>query len=215
MTARPAPTFETYLVCPRLEDADAFRPRLEAALAALSPASILLDLPALDERAQINLVKALAPLAQAAGAAVLAAASVQVAVRGGADGVHLGQVAGLGLAREALRSERILGAGGLTSRHDAMDAGEAGADYVMFGEPRPDGTLMTLSQLVDRAGWWAELFETPCVAYAASASAVEPVALTRAEFVALGPWCFDDPDGARAALAQARASLADKSRQRA
>ncbi len=75
----------------------------------------------------------------------------------------------------------------------------------MFGEPRPDGTTMALSALVDRASWWAELFETPCVAYAPDAEAIAALAWTRAEFIALGPWAFDDPEAAARALAAARA----------
>jgi thiamine-phosphate pyrophosphorylase len=206
-------SFDTYLISPPLTDAAAFRPRLLAVLAALKPVSLLFDVPAADDRDQINLIKALAPLAQEANVAVLVNTAPHVAVRGGADGVHVASPLLIGPAREVLKTERIVGVGGLASRHDAMDAGENGADYVMFGEPRADGSLMTLSALLDRASWWAEVFETPCVAYAASAEVVEAVALTRAEFVALAPWCFDDPEAAAAAVATARESLQAKSKQ--
>ncbi len=200
--------FDIYLITPPITDAEAFRPLLASAIGALSPASLLLDLPPGDERAQINLIKTLAPLAQEAGVAVLANTAPHIAVRGGADGVHLASPLLVGEARDILKAERIIGVGGLTSRDDAMDAGEAGADYVMFGEPRADGTLMPLSQLVDRASWWADVFQVPCVAYAASADAVEAIALTNAEFVALGPWCFSDPAKAAEAVTDARKSLA-------
>lgn len=206
-------SFETYLVSPLIVDAAAFSPQLMRAVALLSPASVLLDIPAGDERSQINLIKSLAPALQEAGVAVLVNAGAQVAIRGGADGVHVSSSLLVGSARDAVKTERIVGAGGLASRHDAMDAGEAGADYVMFGEPRLDGSNMTLSALAERAQWWAEVFETPCVAYATSAVAVEPLALTRAEFVALGPWCFDDAEVATRAVKAARASLLDKSKQ--
>lgn len=206
-------SFETYLVSPLIDEASASGERLMRAVAVLSPASVLLDVPAGDERAQINLIKALAPALQEAGVAVLVNTSAQVAIRGGADGVHVASPLLVASMREALKTERIIGAGGLTSRHDAMDAGEAGADYVMFGEPRPDGSQMTLSALAERAAWWAEVFETPCVAYANSIMAVEPLALSRSEFVALGPWCIDDPEAASQAVAAARASLAAKSKQ--
>lgn len=206
-------SFETYLVSLPVEGDAAFGERLMRAVAALSPASVLLDVPLADERAQINLIKAWTPALQEAGIAVLVNTSAQVAIRSGADGVHVGSVPLVGPMREAMKTDRIVGAGGLTSRHDAMDAGEAGADYVMFGEPRPDGSQMTLSALAERAAWWAEVFETPCVAYANAPVAVEPLALTRAEFVALGPWCFADPGAAAFAVAAARASLAAKSKQ--
>lgn len=205
-------SFETYLISPVIADAALFRPRLEAALTVLNPVSLLLDIARADERDQINLIKALAPLAQEANVAVLVNTAPHVAVRGGADGVHVASPLLIAPAREVLKTERIVGVGGLASRHDAMDAGENGADYVMFGEPRGDGSFMTLSALVDRASWWAEVFETPCVAYASSADAVEPVALTRAEFVALAPWCFDDPRAAASAVASARESLQAKSK---
>lgn len=206
-------SFQTYLVSPLIEDAAALGPRLMHAVAVLSPASVLLDIPADDERAQINIVKALAPALQESGVAVLVNCAPQVAIRGGADGVHVASSLLVASMRDVLKTERIVGAGGLMSRHDAMDAGEAGADYVMFGEPRLDGSQMTLSALAERAKWWAEVFETPCVAYANSLVAVEPLALSRAEFVALGSWCLDDPEAAAKAIEAARASLLEKSKQ--
>lgn len=199
------PSFETYLISPVIDDPAAFRPRLSAAIAALAPASLLLRFGEGDERALINRIKALAPVAQEAGVAVLVDTSAQAAVRGGADGIHVASLGGIAAAREVMKTERIVGVGGLRSRHDAMEAGEAGADYVMFGEPRADGSVMAVSQLVDRAGWWAEVFETPCVAYAHDAEAVAALAWTRAEFIGLGPWCFDDPIRTGNVVSQARA----------
>ena len=119
-------SFQTYLITPPIIEAGLFRPRLEAALAALAPASLLLDIPPGEERAQVNLIKVLAPLAQEAGVAVLVNTNPQVAVRGGADGIHLTSPLLIGPAREILKAERIIGAGGLASRLDDMDCGEAG-----------------------------------------------------------------------------------------
>ena len=79
-----------------------------------------------------------------------------------------------------------------------MDIGEAGVDYVMFGEPRPDGSMPPLPAVIERASWWAEIFETPCVAYAPDAEAIGPLVETGAEFVALGAWAFDDDQDIRA-----------------
>src|SRR4029077_5703728 len=93
----------------------------------------------------------------------------------------------------ALKPERIVGAGGLASRHDAMAAAESGADYVMFGEPDPAGKRPSFDAIEDRVAWWSEVFEVPCVAYADSAAEVS--ALGAAEFVALGAFVFDDPRG--------------------
>lgn len=96
----------------------------------------------------------------------------------------------LAAARAQLTSTRILGAGGLKSRHDAMDAGESGVDYVMFGEPRADGSIPAFATLLDRAAWWAEIFQIPCVAYAPDQDSVAPLNDTGVEFVALGEWIF-------------------------
>jgi len=157
-------------------------------------------------------VKALVQAAQEEGAAVIVAAAGEVdlaavATRGGADGVHV--EAGPALARplrERLK-DRILGAGGLRSKDDAMTAGEAGADYLLFGEPRPDGSLPPLDAVVERAAWWAEIFETPCVAFAPSLEAVPRLAATGAEFVAIGDAVWDHPDGPAAAIRAALAAL--------
>ncbi len=73
-----------------------------------------------------------------------------------------------------LKPDRIAGAGGLRSRHDAMLAAKTGADYVMFGEARsPRAWARRRSAPVEeRREWWAELLEMPCIGYAASADEV-------------------------------------------
>ena len=99
------------------------------------------------------------------------------AARLGADGAHVEGVGeALDDALESLKPERIVGVGGLRMRDDAMTAGEKGADYVMFGEPRGAVPPMPLELLLERVGWWAEIFETPCVAYAESIEAARRLA---------------------------------------
>jgi hypothetical protein len=61
----------------------------------------------------------------------------------------------------SLKPDRILGVGGLVTRHDAMVAGEAGADYVLFGEPDAKGERPSADAICERLDWWAELFEPP------------------------------------------------------
>lgn len=207
------PTARLYLVSPLLTEPAAFAPCLAAACAAGDIAAVLLRFAATDERSLVNGVKALAPGAQERGAAVVVAAEGEadlatVAARGGADGVHAtGDPSRLGGLRQRLRDERILGAGGLRSRDDAMTAGEAGADYLLFGEPRPDGSLLPLAAVAERAAWWADIFETPCVAYAPSLDAVAVLAATGAEFVALGEAVWNHPEGPAAAVAAALRAL--------
>jgi thiamine-phosphate pyrophosphorylase len=207
-------TARLYLISPVIADPELFAPRLAEACRAGGVAAVLLRLAAGDERTLVNQVKALAPVAQEAGAAVLVCAPGEVdlaavAARGGADGVHLGgDVAGARDMRERLRDGRILGVGALRSKDDAMTAGEAGADYVMFGEPRPDGTLPPLEAVLERASWWAEIFATPCVAHAPTLEAVQEVAATGVEFVAVSDAVWATPGAEAAAVADALAALA-------
>lgn len=205
-----------YLITPLVEDPAAFAPRLREAAGTGAVAAVQLRLPARDERALINHVKALAPVAQEHGAAVVVAIEgegaaeldlARIAARGGADGVHVRDLESARALRERLETDRVVGIGGLRTRHDAMTAGEIGVDYLVFGEPRPDGSLPALDLTQERAAWWAEIFETPCVAYAPNLEDVEALALTGAEFVALGPAAFDHPEGLAAALSAARAVL--------
>jgi thiamine-phosphate pyrophosphorylase len=194
-----------YLITPVLEDAS-FATRLSEACATKAVAAVLLRLAPADERTLINQVKALAPVAQEHGAAVIVTTEAKadlaaIAARGGADGVHLtGDPALLREMRDRLKSERAIGVGGIRTKDDAMSFGEAGVDYLLFGEPRPDGSLPSLESVVERASWWAEIFETPCAAYAPSLEAVEPLAATNAEFVALGDAVWSHPDGAAAGV---------------
>ena len=51
-----------------------------------------------------------------------------------------------------------------------MLAAESGADYVMFGEPDADGARPPFEAIVERVEWWAEVFQIPCVAYAAAST---------------------------------------------
>lgn len=203
MTTQTSPT-RLMLVTPLVADADAMAFRLMQAQAGGDIAAVLLRLSDGDDRSRIERVKRLAGPVQAANVALVVEASALVAARGGADGVHLtGGVEAVAEARSSLKGERIIGAGGLRARHDAMDIGEAGVDYVMFGEPRPDGSMPPLPAVIERAGWWADIFETPCVAYAPDAAAVPALVETGAEFVALGAWAFEEGRDIRALVAEA------------
>jgi thiamine-phosphate pyrophosphorylase len=202
-----------YLITPVLEDAS-FAPRLAEACGTGAVAAVLLRLAFADERGLTNQVKALAPLAQEHGAAVLVSVEgkadlANVATRGGADGVHVpGDPARVRDLRDRLKSERAIGVGVIRTKDDAMMLGEAGADYLLFGEPRPDGSLPSLESVVERASWWAEIFETPCVAFAPTLEAVARLARTGAEFVALGDAVWEHAAGPAAALRAAREALA-------
>jgi thiamine-phosphate pyrophosphorylase len=201
----PAP--QLYLVTPQVENAAAFARELEAALDAADIAAVLLRLAEADERSQINVVKALAPLVQGKGVALLLDGQTDIVARGGADGAHLTGIEAFLAALDTLKPARIAGCAGLATRHDAMTAAERGADYVMFGDA-VDGRRPSFDAIVDRVAWWAEVFEVPCVGLTASLDEVGPLAAAGADFVAIGEFIWTDTRGVAATLAFAAKQLA-------
>jgi thiamine-phosphate pyrophosphorylase len=202
---RPQPRL--YLVTPELDDAAAFSAGLDEALAAGDIAAVLLRLRDADERTLINRVKSLGSATQRRDVALLLDGRPELVARAGADGAHLTGIEALRTGLPLLKPDRIAGAGGLRSRHDAMLAGETEADYVMFGEPDRRGGRPALETMEERVTWWAELFQPPCVGYAAHADEVRPLAQAGADFVALGDWIWTQEGGAAKAVAAASESL--------
>ena len=195
-----------YLVTP--QDPAGLVERLAQALDAAEVAAVLLRLPQADERARVNHAKALAPTVQGKGAALLLDGHPDLAARAGADGAHLGGIEVFMTALATLKPARIAGCGRLATRHDAMVVAEAGADYVMFGELDAAGRRPAFEAVAERVAWWAELFETPCVGFAASLEELEPLAAAGADFIALGDCIFADGRGGAAAMADAARRLA-------
>ncbi|MDB5600403.1 MAG: thiamine phosphate synthase [Xanthobacteraceae bacterium] len=202
---RPAP--QLYLVTPAVADAEVFLRDLSAALDAAPVAAVLLRLAPADERTMINRIKALAPRVQQANAALVVDGQPDLIGRGGADGAQLPNVDDLLAALPQLKPDRIAGVGGLVTRHDAMVAAEAGADYVMFGEPDAAGTRPGFAAVEERVGWWAEVFEAPCVGYAGALDEVAPLVKAGADFVAVGEFVWTDPAGPGAAILAAHTQL--------
>lgn len=201
----PRPQPRLYLVTPPILDAAAFVPALTAALAAGDVAAVLVRLTNADERTQINRIKALAPAVQEAGAALLIDGHANLVARAGADGAHATGIDAVTEALEALKPEWVVGAGNLPSRHELMTAAEAGCDYVMFGDIDQENRRAPLDAIRERVSWWAEVFEAPCVAYAASIGEVAPLVEAGADFIAVGhdadDWIWREPARAVAALA--------------
>jgi thiamine-phosphate pyrophosphorylase len=189
-TPRPAPRL--YLVTPQIADPSAFSPHLDAALAGGDVAAILLRLADSDERTLINRAKALAAPVQNKGCALLLDGRAELVARAGADGAHLTGITAFTDAIDQLKPERIAGVGGVATRHDAMIAAEQGADYVMFGAPDAEGQRPGLPAITERVGWWAEIFEIPCVGYAASIDEIETLVAAGADFVALSDALWRD-----------------------
>jgi thiamine-phosphate pyrophosphorylase len=203
---RPAPRL--YLVTPKVADAAGFARTLDGVLALADIAAVLLRLGDDSERDLIRRAKVIAPAVQARNVALLLDGHADLVARAGADGAHLTGIDALRAAIAALQPERIAGAGGLRTRHDAMLAGEANADYVMFGEPDAAGRRPAFTAVLERVAWWAEVFQPPCVGYAAAADEVAPLAQAGADFVALGDWIWTAAPGPAAAIAAAAHELA-------
>ena len=201
----PLPAPRLYLVAPRVESAQELGHDLDQVLAAADVAAVLLRLPDAGESSLMAYARAIVPVAQGRGTALLLDGHPEIVVGAGADGAHLAGVDAFTAARDRLQPQRIAGAGGLRTRHDAMLAAERGADYVMFGEP--DNGRPLFSAIVERVAWWAELFETPCVGYAESLDEVAVLAAAGADFVALGPFVFSDSRGACAMMQAAAERL--------
>jgi thiamine-phosphate pyrophosphorylase len=198
--ARPLPRL--YLATPVVDNPAPLLAGLPGLLAGADVAAVLLRLKLTDQRSMIACVKALAPAIQAGGAAVLLDGHVELVARAGADGAHLTGIEALAEALPSLKPDRIAGVGGLATRHESMEAGELGADYVLFGEPDARGQRPSMEAIAERLQWWAELFEPPCIGFAASREEAHEFAAAGADFVLVGDFIWNDARGAAAALAE-------------
>jgi len=175
-----------YLVTPPLADARAIADDLAAALNAADIAAVLVRLEAGAESALIERIEALRILVQSNGAALLLDGHPELVARTQVDGAHLTGIDAFKAAAPGLKPKYVAGCGGLATRHDAMLAGESGADYVMFGEPDREGRRPGLEAVTERIAWWSETLTIPCVGYAATLDEAEALARAGSDFVAVG-----------------------------
>ena len=165
MTKSAPPQCQLYLISP-LDVGGGFSDRLERALGAGPVAAFQFRVKGIDEHAAAKLAEPLQRICADRDVSFIVNDSVSLAKRLGADGVHLGQSDGdVREARERLGREAQIGVTCHASRHLAMDAGEAGADYVAFG-----AFFETTTKQVEHHAepeiltWWQSIFELPCVA---------------------------------------------------
>jgi thiamine-phosphate pyrophosphorylase len=196
----PRPRPRLYLATPAIDDPQALVKVLSSLLAEADIAAVLLRLKASDPRTLISRIKALAPVIQDQGAALLLEGNVDLVARSGADGAHLSNLAALEEALPTLKPDRIAGVGGLATRHDSMTAGERGADYVLFGEPDEKGQRPSTEAICDRLQWWDELFEPPSVAFADALEEVAAFAGAGADFILLSDFIWTASQGPAACL---------------
>jgi thiamine-phosphate pyrophosphorylase len=192
-----------YLITPPAIDLAAFTPALRAALAGGDVACVQLRLKDVADADVLRIGAALRPIVQDAGAAFILNDRPDLAAELNADGVHVGQGdASFAQARAALGKERIVGVTCHNSRHLAMEAAEAGADYVAFGAFYPTGTKTPSHwaepEILDI---WQQAMETPCVAIGGiSVENGEPLVRAGADFLAVSTGVWAHPKGPGAAV---------------
>lgn len=206
------PACQLYLISPPRID-EGFAATLDAALAAGPVAAFQLRLKGVDEHAIARLAPPLQAICAAHDVAFIVNDSIGLAKRLKADGVHLGQEDGDPRdAREQLGRDAQIGVTCHDSRHLAMEAGEAGADYVAFGafyptetkdtKHRPDPSIL---------GWWTTVTGIPCVAIGGITPAnARPLVEAGADFLAVSAAVWNDPDGPAAAVGKFAKVLAGR-----
>ncbi|MDY6925086.1 MAG: thiamine phosphate synthase [Pseudomonadota bacterium] len=208
----PRPPCRLYLITPPvIPDPAAFARDLDAALAAGDVAALQIRLKPADDAAILAAVEALAPVARAHGVAVILNDRPDLAARSGCDGVHLGQSDGsLAEARRLMGPDAMIGVTCHDSRELAMDAAEAGADYVAFGAFFPTMTKETLHRPdPEILSIWQETVEIPCVAIGGiTAATAGDLAGAGADFVAVSSAVWRAPDGPAAAVRAFNRALA-------
>ncbi len=159
------PSSDLYLISP-LDVTGGFADRLARALDAGPVAAFQFRVKGLDDHAAAPLAEPLQKICADREVAFIVNDSVSLAKRLGADGVHLGQKDGdVREARERLGRDVQIGVTCHDSRHFAMAAGEAGADYVAFGAFFPSSTKeVEHTASLETLEWWQTIFELPCVA---------------------------------------------------
>lgn len=193
-----------YLITPPAFELAAFSLALKDALAGGDVACVQLRLKDVADDEVLRIGRALLPIAQAAEAAFILNDRPDLAAKLNADGVHVGQEdASYAEARGLLGKDRIVGVTCHDSRHLAMEAAEAGADYVAFGAFYPTGTKepkhWAEPELLEI---WAEIAETPCVAIGGiTVENCEPLVRAGADFIAVSAGVWARPEGPRAAVA--------------
>ncbi|MEM6852037.1 MAG: thiamine phosphate synthase [Pseudomonadota bacterium] len=203
------------LTPPEIPDLDGFAHALEEALGGGDVACLQLRLKSADgvsasDAAILAASARLGPIAQNAGAAFLLNDRPDLAAAAAADGVHIGQSdTPYDEARESLGADAIIGVTCHASRHLAMEAGEAGADYVAFGAFFPTDTKLTEHTAApDLLSWWSEIFTVPCVAI----GGVTPgncgaLVAAGADFIAASSAVWGHADGPGAAVRAFNAAI--------
>jgi thiamine-phosphate pyrophosphorylase len=197
-TPSQSPPCQLYLISPPAIALEPFAEQLAAALAAAPVAAFQLRLKEQTDAAILQACEKLIPIVQRAGAAFILNDRPDLAAKAGADGVHIGQEdAPYAQARALMGPDRIVGVTCHDSRHLAMTAAEAGADYVAFGAMYDTATKAPKTRAgLELLSWWQALMEMPCVAIGGiTAANAGEVAAAGADFVAVSAGVWAHPGG--------------------
>ena len=200
--ARPATRL--YLITPpTIPDLEAFAETLEAALSAGDVAALQIRLKPADDAAITAAVERLGPIARAHDVALILNDRPDLAAHLGCDGVHVGQSdTSVASARRLMGPNAMIGATCHDSRDLAMEAAEAGADYVAFGAFFDTGTKETTHRPgLEVLTIWQETVETPCVAIGGiTVETARTLADAGADFIAVSSAVWSHPEGAAEAV---------------
>ena len=200
-----APACRLYLITPpRIDDPQAFAATLADALEGGDVACLQIRLKDASDAHIAEVVAALAPVAQARDVAVILNDRPDLAAKLGCDGVHVGQTdMSCADARKIMGKDRIVGVTCHDSRHLAMEAAEAGADYVAFGAFFDTGTKEAPTRAAPEIlTIWQETMQIPCVAIGGiTVETTGALAAAGADFIAVSAGVWAHPDGPKAAVA--------------
>jgi thiamine-phosphate pyrophosphorylase len=192
-----------YLITPPRFDAGTFAEALKRALDGGDVASLQLRLKDVSDDEVLRAGEKLMPIAQRAGVAFIVNDRPDLAKKLDADGVHVGQEdAPYAQARALLGPDKIVGVTCHNSRHLAMEAAEAGADYVAFGAFYPTATKEPKTRAEPEIlTWWQDIMEAPCVAIGGiTVENARPLVEAGADFLAVASGVWDHPKGPAAAV---------------
>ena len=194
-----------YLITPPAFDPAAFVPRLEAALDAGDIACLQLRLKTVDDDAIRRAADVLRPIAQSRDVAFIMNDRPDLAFATGSDGVHVGQEdASYAEARKLLGPDKIVGVTCYNSRHLAIEAADAGADYVAFGgffRSTTKDTRRIAGNDPEILRWWSEVMTVPCCAIGGiTPENCSVLVEAGADFLAVVAAVWDHPQGPAAAV---------------
>ncbi len=194
-----------YLISPPALDPAAFSEDMKRAFGGGDVASFQLRLKDAPDDAIRRATEILMPIAQRAGAAFIMNDRPDLAHALRCDGVHIGQDdMPYAEARAIVGKEAIVGVTCHDSRHLAMEAADAGADYVAFGAFFPTDTKDAKTRAdIELLRWWSELMVVPCVAIGGiTAENAAPLIEAGADFLAVSSGVWKHPRGPEAAVRQ-------------